>query len=69
MTDNDPLNWLYPNGNISYQETISCSKNESIDRWNAIIQRMNMGTEYKLIPRDSFEEEWPFEENANQSSP
>ena len=22
VTDNDALNWLYPNGNISYQETI-----------------------------------------------
>jgi hypothetical protein len=42
--------------NISYQETILCSNNESIDRWNAIVQRMNTGTEYKLMLRDSFEE-------------
>jgi hypothetical protein len=56
VTDNDALNWLYPNGNISYQETILCSNNESIDRWNAIIQKMNTGTEYKLMLRDSFEE-------------
>jgi ATP-dependent DNA helicase PIF1 len=56
VTDNDTLNWLYLNGNISYQETILCSNNESADRWNAIVQRMNMSTEYKLMLRDSFEE-------------
>jgi hypothetical protein len=47
---------LYPNGNISYQETILCSNNEYIARWNSIVQRMNMGTEYKLMLRDGFEE-------------
>jgi hypothetical protein len=31
-TNNDALNWLYPNRNISYQKTILCSNNESIDR-------------------------------------
>jgi hypothetical protein len=56
VTDNDVFYWLYPNGNISYQETILCSNNESIDRWNAIVQRMNTGTEYKLMSRDCFEE-------------
>jgi hypothetical protein len=56
VTDNDALNWLYPNGNISYQETNLCSNNESIDRWNAIVQRLNTGTEYKLMLRHSFEE-------------
>jgi hypothetical protein len=56
VTNNDTLNWLYPNRNISYQETILCSNNESIDRWNAIVQRMNTGNEYKLMPRYSFEE-------------
>jgi hypothetical protein len=56
VTDNDALNWLYPNGNIFYQDTTLCSNNESIDRWNAILQRMNTGTEYKLMLRDSFEE-------------
>ncbi len=56
VTDNDALDWLYPNGNISYQETILCSNNESIDRWNAIVQRMNTGAEHKLMSRDSFEE-------------
>ncbi len=55
-TDNDALNWLYPNENISYQETILCSNIESIDRRNAIVQRMNTGTEYKLMLRESFEE-------------
>jgi hypothetical protein len=50
------LNWLYPNGIISYQETILCSNNESIDKWNAIVQRMNTSTEYKVMWRDSFEE-------------
>ncbi len=60
VTENDALNWLYQNGIISYQETILCSNNESIDEWNAIVQRMNRGTEYKVMP---------FEENANQSSP
>jgi hypothetical protein len=57
VTDNGASNWLYPNGNISYQEKILCSNNESIDRWNAIVQRMNTGTKYKLTLRDSFEEE------------
>jgi hypothetical protein len=56
VTDNDALKWLYPNGNISYQEPILCSNNESVDRWNAIVQRLNTGTEYKLIPGDNFEE-------------
>jgi ATP-dependent DNA helicase PIF1 len=56
VTDNDTLNWLYPNENISYQETNLCSNNESVDGWNVIVQRMNTGTEYKLILRDSFEE-------------
>jgi hypothetical protein len=56
VTDNDALNWFYPNGNISYQETFLCPNNESVDWWNAIVQRMNMGTEYKLMSRDSFEE-------------
>ncbi len=55
-TENDALNWLYPNRIISYQETILCSNNESIDKWNAIVQRMNTGTEYKDMSRDSFEE-------------
>jgi hypothetical protein len=32
VTENDALNWLYPNGIISYQETILCSNNESIDK-------------------------------------
>ena len=56
VTENDALNWLYPNGIISYQETILCSNNESVDKWNAIVQRMNTGTEYKVMLRDSFEE-------------
>ena len=47
---------MYPNGNISYQEPILCSNNESVDRWNAIVQRMNTGNEHKLMSRDSFEE-------------
>ncbi len=56
VTENDALNWLYPNRIISYQETILCSNNENVDKWNAIVQRMNMGTEYKVMSRDSFEE-------------
>ncbi len=56
VTENDALNWLYPNGIISYQESILCSNNESIDKWNAIVQRMNTGTECKVMSRDSFEE-------------
>jgi hypothetical protein len=56
VTENDALNWLYPNGIISYQEKILCSNNESFDKWNAFVQRMNTGTEYKIMSRDSFEE-------------
>ncbi len=56
VTENDALNRLYPNRIISYQETFLCSNNESIDKWNAIVQRMNTGTEYKVMLRDSFEE-------------
>jgi hypothetical protein len=55
-TDNYALNWLYLNGNISYHETILCPNNESVDRWNANVQRMNTSIEYKLMSRDSFEE-------------
>jgi hypothetical protein len=47
---------LYPNKIVSYQETILCSNNESIDKWNAIVQRINSCTEYKVMSRDSFEE-------------
>jgi hypothetical protein len=47
---------LYLNRNISYLETIFCSNNENVDRWNAIVQKMNTGTEYKPMLRDSFEE-------------
>ncbi len=50
------MNWLYPNGIIPYQETILCSNNESVDKWNAIVQRMSTGTEYKVMSRDSFKE-------------
>ncbi len=56
VTENDALNWLYQNGVIFYHETILCSNNESVDKWNAIVQRMNTGTEYKDMLRDSFEE-------------
>jgi hypothetical protein len=42
VTENDVLNWLY--------------NNENVDKWNAIVQRMNTGTEYKVMSRDSFEE-------------
>ncbi len=56
VTENDALNWLYPNGINSYQETILYSNNESVDKWNAIVQRMNRGTEYKVMLRDSFKE-------------
>jgi hypothetical protein len=55
VTENDALNWLYPNGIISYQETILCSNNESVDKWNAIVERINTSTEYKFMLRDSFE--------------
>ncbi len=30
ITDNDTLKWLYPNGNISYQETILCSNKKAL---------------------------------------
>ncbi len=50
------MNWSYPNKIISYHETFLCSNNESIDKLNAIVQRMIMGTEYKVMSRDSFEE-------------
>ncbi len=36
VTENDALNWLCPDGIISYQETILCSNNERVDKWNAI---------------------------------
>jgi hypothetical protein len=49
VTENDALNWFYRNGIISHQETILCSNNESVDKWNAIVQRMNTGTEYKVM--------------------
>ncbi len=43
VIDNDALNWLYLNGNISYQETILCSNNESVGRWNAIFSKDEYG--------------------------
>jgi hypothetical protein len=55
VIENDALNWLYPNEIISYQATFF-SNNESVDKWNAIVQRMNTGTEYKVMLTDSFEE-------------
>ncbi len=56
VTENDALNWLNPNGIIFYQVTILCSNNESVYKWNAIVQKMNTGTKYKVMSRDSFEE-------------
>jgi hypothetical protein len=52
VTENDALNWLHPNGIISYQGTILCSNIESVDKSNAIVERMNGGTEYKVMLRD-----------------
>jgi hypothetical protein len=51
------LNWLYPNKTISYQETILCSNNESVDSWNTIVQSLNReSTIHTLYSKDSFEE-------------
>ncbi len=44
VIENDALNWLYPNRIISYQETILCSNNESVDKWNAILWKTNPGS-------------------------
>jgi hypothetical protein len=46
---------LYPE-TFFIKRTILCSNNESVDRWNAIVQRMNRGTQYKLMLSNSFEE-------------
>jgi hypothetical protein len=57
VRDNESLNWLYPNRTISYQETILCSNNESVDNWNTIIQLLNReSTIHTLYSKDSFEE-------------
>jgi hypothetical protein len=47
---------LYPNENISFNETILCSNNECVVKWNAIAQERNMNDEHKLLSKDTFEE-------------
>ena len=56
VTENEAMNWLFPDGIVSYNETILCCTNESVDKWNGIVQAMNSGIEYKLLSKDSFEE-------------
>ena len=56
VTENEALNWLFPDGTVSYNETILCCTNDSVDKWNGIVQAMNRGIEYKLLSEDSFEE-------------
>jgi len=56
VTENEAMNWLFPDGTVSYKETILCCTNESVDKWNGIVQAMNTGIEYRLLSKDSFEE-------------
>jgi len=56
LIENEAMNWLFPDGEISYEETILCSNNDSVDKWNATVQSLNTGMEYKLLSKDSFEE-------------
>ena len=57
VQENEALNWLYPNKTISYQDTILCSNNESVDSWNTIVQSLNReSTIQTLYSKDSFEE-------------
>ncbi len=57
ICNNDALNWLYQDAeNISFNQTILCSTNESIDDWNAIAQERNINHPYDLLSKDTFEE-------------
>jgi hypothetical protein len=39
ILNNDALNWLYQDAeNFSFNQTILCSTNASVDHWNAIAQ-------------------------------
>jgi hypothetical protein len=48
---------LYPNDNISFNEAILCSNNESVDKSNAITQKRNLNDEFRLLSKDTTFEE------------
>ncbi len=56
LHNKNALNWLYLNQYLSFYETILCSNNESIDKWNAVAQERNINDEHRLLSRDAFEE-------------
>jgi hypothetical protein len=41
----DAVEWLYPGGQLDSNVTILCSKNASVDMWNAIAQGLNTSKE------------------------
>ena len=69
VTENEAMNWLFPDGTVSYKETILCCTNESVDKWNGIVQAMNTGIEYRLLSKDSFEEVDDFKGHLKKCSP
>ena len=50
----DAVEWLYPGGQLDSNITILCSKNTSVDMWNAIAQGLNTSKEHVLRSRDTF---------------
>jgi hypothetical protein len=50
----DAVEWLYPGGQLDSNVTILCSKNTSVNMWNAIAQGLNTSTEHVLRSRDTF---------------
>ncbi len=55
--NNDASNWLHQDADrYSFNQTILCSTNESIDHWNAIAQERNINHPFELLSQDTFEE-------------
>jgi hypothetical protein len=50
------MEWLYPGGVLDFSATILCSNNESVDKWNAVAQGMNLSVEHILRSKDCFSE-------------
>ena len=50
----DAVEWLFPGQQLDSNVTILCSKNTTVDMWNAIAQGLNTSKEHVLRSRDTF---------------
>ncbi len=50
------MEWLHPGGILDTKATILASSNVNVDRWNAIVQNLNLDEAINLKSKDSFSE-------------